>query len=188
MAKYDQGGGCACGLHKVCDCRSAQPKILIDGERRPAPLRRQLWCDMDGVLADFDTGYRNRFGRVRERHSGWDDIRATPGFFRDLPPMADMRTLWDGIKHVRPIILTGTPRSVNFAGNDKIDWAHDHLGTSVPVVCCPAKEKRFYAMQSDVLIDDSAEYRKLWEAEGGIWVQHESAVDTLAQLKALGVI
>ncbi len=24
MAKYDQGGGCACGLRKICDCGSGQ--------------------------------------------------------------------------------------------------------------------------------------------------------------------
>lgn len=30
MAKYDQGGGCACGLSKVCDCKS---NTQMDGTR-----------------------------------------------------------------------------------------------------------------------------------------------------------
>jgi len=27
MAKYDHGGGCACGLRKECDCKTSTPKI-----------------------------------------------------------------------------------------------------------------------------------------------------------------
>jgi len=26
MAKYDQGGGCACGVQKVCDCEESKPE------------------------------------------------------------------------------------------------------------------------------------------------------------------
>ena len=33
MAKYDQGGGCACGLKRICDCGSGQ----ADGTRVSVP-------------------------------------------------------------------------------------------------------------------------------------------------------
>lgn len=28
MAKYDQGGGCACGLQKECDCKEKMPEQI----------------------------------------------------------------------------------------------------------------------------------------------------------------
>ncbi len=31
MAKYDHGGGCACGLYKVCCCDDAPKLTLVDG-------------------------------------------------------------------------------------------------------------------------------------------------------------
>jgi len=33
MAKYDQGGGCACGLYRECCCEDVQPKA-------PKPVAR----------------------------------------------------------------------------------------------------------------------------------------------------
>jgi hypothetical protein len=33
MAKYDQCGGCACGLYKKCECENKKHKILVTGGR-----------------------------------------------------------------------------------------------------------------------------------------------------------
>ena len=32
MAKYDHGGGCACGLKKVCDCEAGKPVRSVQGQ------------------------------------------------------------------------------------------------------------------------------------------------------------
>lgn len=43
MAKYDQGGGCACGLQRVCDCGAGQADgaapSVSGGKRRVVDLR-----------------------------------------------------------------------------------------------------------------------------------------------------
>lgn len=43
MAKYDQGGGCACGLMLACDCKSDLPVIDI---KRVIP--GQIWRHRNG--------------------------------------------------------------------------------------------------------------------------------------------
>lgn len=147
---------------------------------------RRLYLDMDGVLADFDTHHRNTFGYERERHTGWSHIY--PGWFRSMPPMPDMSKLITAVAHLNPIVLTGTPRSVNMAGNEKVEWVKANIGAGVGVICCPAREKRLYCRPGDILVDDSAEHRALWEGAGGVWVQHTSADDTIRELGDLGVL
>lgn len=156
---------------------------------KPLTTRQpRVYCDMDGVVADFDKMHNFCFGHSRERHTGWDHVKARKDFFRDMPPMDDMPDLWQAIAPLRPIFLTGCPTSVSSAGNEKIDWIRDNVGHGIPVICCRAKEKFLYCRPGDILIDDSEEYRPLWEAAGGVWVQHISAADTIKQLQCLGVI
>jgi hypothetical protein len=148
----------------------------------------RLYCDMDGVAADFDRHYRDLFGAPRERHTNWDDVRSVPDFFLNIPVMRDWPTLWAFIKPYRPLFLTGCPLSVNPAANHKVEWVHKHVGDEVPVICCKARHKKLYCRPGDVLIDDTEEYRGLWESAGGIWITHKSAVDSIEMLKSKGFV
>jgi hypothetical protein len=68
----------------------------------------QLFCDMDGVLADFDTGYGMRFGVAPSKaddNVDWELVRNTPNFYRDLPPMSDFLALWGYIHRYRRVVL-----------------------------------------------------------------------------------
>lgn len=157
------------------------------------PGEARLYCDMDGVLADFGAHFRALFGHDRKLHSGWDEIRKShPTFYRDMPPMPDMHVLWNAIDYLRPIILTGTPPTVNAAANDKVWWKNTHplLGPRVPIICCRTRDKSLYCRRGDVIIDDSpeAENRQMWEAAGGVWVPHKDAHTTILHLRLLGVL
>lgn len=146
----------------------------------------RLYVDMDGVAADFDAHYRACFGKPRERHTDWSDVRSVKDFFLNIPPMEDWPMLWAFVRPYAPIFLTGTPTSVNPAGNDKMTWIHEQCGPDVPVICCKARRKALFCRPGDFLIDDSAEYRSLWEQAGGIWIQHRDALDTINQLRLKG--
>lgn len=159
----------------------------------------QIWCDMDGVLADFDEGYSVVMGRPIEKRdyhkdwtqADWDALhKASPTFFRDLPPMPDAERLWNYIKPHYPRILTGVPKELNAAApNQKREWAArtPFIGPLATVVCCRSREKFHHCKPGDILIDDWEKYRALWEQAGGIWVTHTSASATIAQLQELGV-
>jgi len=151
----------------------------------------QIFVDMDGVLADFDSGYEAAFG-VRPDKSAdnvdWDAVRRREGFYAGLPPMSDMQELWDFLNRLdpAPIVLTGVPRSVREAPANKIAWVRKHLGDA-EVRCCASKDKCLHAKPGDILIDDWEKYRSLWIAAGGRWITHMSASVTIDQLLEMGI-
>ena len=71
---------------------------------------------------------------------------------------------------------------------NKKAWVEQHLGAHVQVFTCRSADKSAFAAPGDILIDDWEKYRHLWLAAQGVWITHVSAVDTIRQLDALGVI
>lgn len=149
----------------------------------------QLFCDLDGVLADFHTGYQELFGPIKDKsdHVNWKAVRNHVGFYENLPPMPDMFRLWNYIHEYDPIILTGVPSSVAEAPENKRSWVRKWLGDSVRIITCLSKEKCLNAKPGDILIDDWTKYRQKWLDVDGIWITHTSAEETIRQLKGLGL-
>lgn len=153
----------------------------------------QLYLDQDGVLADFDGYYLRTFGTPLERSPDgddppnmWENIRRHGMFYRHMTLMPDAMALWEGVRHLSPIVLTGVPFDrVPGAEAQKCAWLREHLGASVPVICCEARDKYLHAAPGDILIDDWAKYRDLWEAIGGRFILHTGAVSSLRELEAL---
>jgi hypothetical protein len=145
----------------------------------------RLFLDMDGVLADFDVGYGDRFG-VRpskaDDNVDWKLVRRTANFYRDLPPMPDFKILWNEVRHLNPTVLTGVPKTVPEAPDNKRAWVAKHMGPDVPVICCLSREKSLHGRPGDVLIDDWTKYAHLWQAMGGTWITHTSAEASLRSL------
>jgi hypothetical protein len=149
---------------------------------------RRLYLDCDGVLADFDKGAAAILGmkpKAFEHRHGlgrfWQKLAQAPDFYFSLPLLADAMQLYDAVKHLDPIILTGLPRG-NWAADQKMRWAAKHF-PGVRMITCMARDKRNHARQGDVLVDDMEKYRHLWEQAGGIFVHHRSAADTIEELR-----
>ena len=148
----------------------------------------QVFVDLDGVLADFDTGYERIAGSKPDKRADnvdWQKIVAVPGFYADLPLMPDAKRLWDFLSlylEKKPIILTGVPRSVPEAGTDKRVMVTRNFGADTTMLWCPSAEKCKYAKQGDILIDDWTKYQHLWLAAGGRWITHTSAESSIRQL------
>ena len=68
----------------------------------------QIYCDMDGVVADFLKFTRNALGGNKFRDKFWEDIPVDT--FAQLDKMPDADVLWGYIKKFRPIMLTAAPR------------------------------------------------------------------------------
>jgi hypothetical protein len=164
---------------------------------QPVPLSpqpyRQLFVDLDGVLADFDAFYFSTFGVRLDRNSPgdppgmWDNIESHGDFYGVLPLMSDALALWEGAKriHPNPILLSGVPHSIRGAAEQKRRWVDQHLGKDVPLILCKSRDKARYGRPGDVLIDDWHRYRDLWERMGGTFVLHTSVVDSLSKTVAL---
>ncbi|HEV2568725.1 5' nucleotidase, NT5C type [Sphingomonas sp.] len=150
----------------------------------------QLYLDCDGVLADFDKAATELLGmppRVFEkRHNPgefWKRLARHPDFYGTLPLMPDAMELFEAVRHLDPIILTGLPRG-NWAAPQKVRWAAEHFpGTRI--ITCMAVDKKRHARDGDILVDDTVKYRHLWEEAGGIFIHHRSARTTIEELRAV---
>lgn len=114
----------------------------------------QLYCDLDGVLADFDAGVLRIFKKKPEEVKAkdmWPAIArqaggaSKGGFFDALPWMGNGQVLWNSIKSVSPapIILTGCPNG-NWGPAQKLSWCARELGDDVKVITCASKDKFKY--------------------------------------------
>lgn len=147
-----------------------------------------LFCDMDGVLADFDRGYHDVFGIVANKtidNVDWKKVRNHKDFFKNLPPMPDFDELWGFISQFNPVILTGVPSSVKEAPDEKKAWIIKNIGEHVEVRCCKSAEKYLHAQPGDILIDDWTKYQHKWLSVDGIWVTHTAAATTIEELKRI---
>jgi len=89
----------------------------------------QIYCDMDGVVADFTTYTTNLLGH-KFSDDDWDDLPVD--FFLQLPPMSDAHILWKYIKQFQPFMLTAVPKSqrgpiAKRAWKDKTRWMKKHF-------------------------------------------------------------
>jgi hypothetical protein len=153
----------------------------------------QLFLDCDGVLADFDLCAEQVFGlpsREAEEQIGSDEfwlrIRSQENFYGRLPLRNDARELFEAVKHLKPVILTGCPRG-GWAEPQKLEWAKQHFPETV-MICTLSANKRNHMRPGDVLVDDYLKYRHLWEEAGGIFIHHTSAGQTIAELRRIGML
>jgi hypothetical protein len=163
-------------------------------------LKTKVFCDLDGVLADFDAGVLKLFKKKPAEVSPkvlWPRLATTPGYYAPLPWMPEGKQLWAAIAPLNPVILTGLPRG-KWAEPQKREWCARELGAEVEVICCASKDKHKYCPPGNdltdgemrsraVLIDDRESARESWEAAGGRFVLFTSTEDAITQLKALGL-
>ena len=150
--------------------------------------KRQLFLDCDGVLADFDAGAKAVLGRPAKVYIDrygmgpfWQQIARAPDFYAKLPLMPGAKELFDAVRHLDPIILTGLPMG-NWAADQKVRWAAEHF-PGTPIITCMAVDKRKHAKHGDVLVDDTLKHRHLWEEAGGVFIHHRNVRDTLEALE-----
>lgn len=87
MAKYDQGGGCACGVKKLCDCPEATREDLLQGLCTPRLLQNgQYYCDI--IKQSWKPGTRlvcAKCDKIRKRLDNHDYKPGHGTFFTNVP-------------------------------------------------------------------------------------------------------
>ena len=168
---------------------NAFARELAMGLEENEELKYQIYCDLDGVLADFELGYEKLTGvdLKGEFFSGedfWKPIsKAGVGFWVGLQWMPDGQRLWDYIKPFDPIILSAPSRDKS-SRLGKALWVRNKIpGTKL--LLRYAKLKQQLATPTSILIDDRADNINQWEAAGGIGILHTSSSNTIEQLKKL---
>lgn len=150
--------------------------------------KRQLYLDLDGVMADFDRHFFDLFGMESRNLNDatlWDLIKKNGTFFRDLPACPGAPEFFEKIRALKPIILTACPKTdYQSAAQQKREWVREHLGSDVMVIpMLGGKNKALFMHQpGDILIDDFEKNIKSWQEHGGIGVLHKNFDRTCSQL------
>ncbi|KAL3764748.1 hypothetical protein ACHAW5_011299 [Stephanodiscus triporus] len=94
----------------------------------------KIFCDLDGVLVDFEAGVRGLFGgrspdELPNQSAMWAAIGRADRFYATLPWTEDGRALWHELKKhpTTPDILTGVPRTTK-SRSEKYAWCVRELG------------------------------------------------------------
>eukprot|EP00405_Crypthecodinium_cohnii_P030024 CAMPEP_0206500850 /NCGR_PEP_ID=MMETSP0324_2-20121206/52892_1 /ASSEMBLY_ACC=CAM_ASM_000836 /TAXON_ID=2866 /ORGANISM="Crypthecodinium cohnii, Strain Seligo" /LENGTH=169 /DNA_ID=CAMNT_0053988421 /DNA_START=49 /DNA_END=555 /DNA_ORIENTATION=- len=145
---------------------------------------REIYMDLDGVLVNFEAGFRPKFEGLPARKLMWKHINANRGFFEHLPWMPGAQSLWDHAKSfgVPVTVLSGVadgPLGARSA-REKRRWVQRELGTTVKVLTCTSKEKSQYSGPGRLIIDDRIVVD--WEVHGGKQILHTSVEESIAAL------
>ena len=150
----------------------------------------KIYCDMDGVIVDFDKGYfdltgeRASFGTDPEKF--WAPItKAGVAFWLKLPWMPDGKQLWNHIKKYNPELLSAPSREESSKIGKRLWVKRNVPGTKL--ILRSAERKQEFATPNAILIDDRADNIQRWKDAGGIGIHHTSAENTIKQLQKLGL-
>ena len=169
-----------------------------------------IYCDMDGVLCDFDQGYKDITGKSTDEANAegksyfWKLFRESVGknekaFWANLPWQSGGQELWNYIKSSNPNILSAP--SVDFslpqdqqlnpefnqAIQGKKEWIAKNISGVNEEIFVPASQKSSFATSKHILIDDMRKNIDAWKAAGGKAILHTSTANTIQQLQKLGL-
>lgn len=170
----------------------------------------QIYCDMDGVLTDFEKRFVDmlrqegpkyyskeiinqvtrpkHFEKLEGEKEFWNFIDNHVGleFWSDMEWMPNGRQLWNFISPYNPIILT-SPSRQNTSRLGKRIWVKNHLSPAPPVEFRFGEAKSDFANEKAILIDDKPSNLEAFAAKGGIALEVkdgeiQSVINALRQL------
>ena len=158
-----------------------------------------IYCDMDGVLADFKTAAVkttgmsiNRWMNIPSSLKKWEPIKQNKNFWYNLPWMPGGKQLWSYISKFDPQILsayveeTYDPNCIP----GKTAWLRKNTGlvNNSKINLVRRKEKKLYARKGkpSILIDDYEKNIREFTQAGGVGIHHTNTSKTISELKKLG--
>jgi hypothetical protein len=163
---------------------------LTDLLKEVEDTKYTIYCNMDGVLVDFEEGYEKLTGiNIRGRHVKGDEKfweprkQAGAAFWIRLKWMPDGKQLWDYINKYNPILLSAPSKEESSRVGKRV-WVKRNL-PGVKLILRPASQKQQFSGENKILIDDREDNIEQWRNKGGIGILHTSASNTIKQLKEL---
>ena len=154
----------------------------------------QIYCDMDGVLTDFETRFvtllqqegpkyyskatiaqvtrPKHFDKLEGTEEFWKFIDQYIGleFWSEMPWMPQGQILWNFIQPYGPKLLT-SPSEDNTSRLGKRLWVRNHLSPAPEVIFRFGDAKSDFANENSILIDDKPSNLEAFAAKGGISIE-----------------
>ena len=157
----------------------------------------RIYCDMDGVLCDFEKNIKNTLGisiqkwmSINPKHERWQPIVAKSDFWSSMPWLNDGKNLWRFIEKYDPHILSAASQEDPNCKPGKNAWIRRYLGVPVSRVNLVQRhEKQNYAKvggKPSILIDDYEKNTKEFSMKGGVGITFRNASQVIGELKKLG--
>ena len=171
-------------------------------EEEKPKLNYKIYCDMDGVLADFEARFEHfaglspdayraeiakKYGEKQVDKMFWDLIDKQIGvrFWRGIPWMPQGKQLWEYIKPYNPTLLS-SPSWDESSRMGKSLWVKDHIpGTKL--IFRQTKNKSDFTESNAILIDDREDTIMNWKSKGGIGIVYRTTDQVINELKQLGL-
>ena len=152
----------------------------------------KIYCDMDGVLCDFDgkfkslfnclpQDYENKFGKEKF----WNKIKTVDHWFLELPWIQGSQEFWNKIKPFNPTILTSPADSIEQCKKDKLEWIRRNIGNAKVII---DKQKFKYASPNSILIDDLDKNIEPWRKAGGVGIKFVNPQQAIKILGNMGIV
>jgi len=171
----------------------------------------QIYCDMDGVLTDFESRFYNKLNDIGPNYYPKKDISKVVkpkdfekmfgieefwkfidfhvgvSFWVGMPWMPRGEELWNFISKYNPQLLT-SPSKNDTSRLGKNLWVRNNLNPKPKVNFAYSSDKQRYANENSILIDDKKSNIQEWKAAGGIAfrVENGDITPALNGLKELG--
>ena len=187
--------------------KSLKELLLTEEDYYP---KYQIYCDMDGVLTNFEKRFVDELRRegpkyyskkiisqvTRPKHfeklesetEFWRFIdELGPDFWSGMEWMQNGRALWSFIEPYNPIILT-SPSKHNASRLGKRLWVKEHLVPAPPVEFRFGEAKSDFANENAILIDDKPSNLSAFAGKGGIALEVKDGEiqSVINKLKELG--
>jgi FMN phosphatase YigB (HAD superfamily) len=170
----------------------------------------QIYCDMDGVLTDFEKRFvtllqqegpkyyskatiaqvtrPKHFDKLEGTEEFWKFIDQHIGleFWSDMEWMPNGRELWNFIQPYGPKLLTSPSRD-NTSRLGKRLWVKENLVPAPEVLFRFGDAKSDFANENAILIDDKPSNLVAFASKGGIAIEvKDGEIQSVIKLKQLG--
>jgi hypothetical protein len=171
-------------------------KQIKEESTAPEVQQYQIYCDMDGVLCNFDkrfkslnpeklsaAQYQTKYGVEKF----WDliDIDNKIKFWVGIEWMPDGKELWDYISKYNPTLLSSPSKNPASRLGKRL-WVKNNLPGTL-LILASSEKKQNYSNKSHILIDDRPDNISQWRSQGGIGILHTDTQNTIKQLQAYGI-
>ena len=151
----------------------------------------KIYCDMDGVLTDFEKRFFDKVNEVGPDYYPLKDIQKVVkpkdfeklfgieefwkfidqivgvSFWVGMDWMPNGKDLWSFISKYNPSLLTSPSRD-NTSRLGKNLWVRNQLSPKPKVIFAYSANKKNYANKNSILIDDKKSNIEEWKSAGGI--------------------
>lgn len=184
---------------------------LFDIKEEEVKPDYKIYCDMDGVLTNFEERFLSKLKEEGNKYYSRKDLESINkpkdfeskfglqefwkfideyigvSFWVGMGWMPNGQALWNFISPYSPTLLTSPSRN-NVSRLGKNLWVRNNLTPKPRVIFAYSKDKQTYANEKSILIDDKPSNISEWMSKGGIALECKDGniAPIIKELKNLG--